>query len=176
MSEDQGVCATDRLRRIEPHEETPMLDLRKGERKMKSSSTKKLPLSILLVSCLAVMSVFAQRPADQRRGQPRYDTTTETTVTGTVEEVKQIGGTTGSSGTHLTLKADGIVFDVRVGPSWFLAEKGFTFVKGDQVDATGSRVKYQGADALIAREIKKGDKLLVLRDAKGFPVWSRRNR
>lgn len=143
---------------------------------MNSSSAKKLSLSILLVSCLAVMSVFAQRPADQRRGLPRYDATTETAVTGTVEEVKQIGGTTGPSGTHLTLKADGSVFDVHVGPSWFLAEKGFTFVKGDQIEATGSRVKYQDAVVLIAREIKKGDKLLVLRDAKGIPVWSRRNR
>lgn len=143
---------------------------------MNYSSTKKLSLSIMLVACLAVMSVIAQRTAGQRRGTPRYDATTETTVTGAVEEVNQIGGKTGSSGTHLSLKADGGVFDVHVGPSWFLAEKGFTFAKGDQIEVTGSKVKYESADALIAREIKKGDKLLVLRDAKGFPVWSRRNR
>jgi hypothetical protein len=37
---------------------------------------------------------------------------------------------------------------------------------------TGSKVKYDGGDALVAREIKKGDKVLTLRDEKGNPAWS----
>ena len=35
----------------------------------------------------------------------------------------------------------------------------------------GSRVKIDGEEAIIAREIKKGDKTLVLRDENGVPMW-----
>jgi hypothetical protein len=31
-----------------------------------------------------------------------------------------------------------------------------------------------GQEVVIAREIKKGDQVLTLRDAKGFPMWSGR--
>ena len=48
--------------------------------------------------------------------------------------------------------------------------------KGDQIEVIGSKIKYQDADALIAREVKKAGKVLTLRHARGFPVWSRRNR
>ena len=142
---------------------------------MKNSNAWKFFLASVLVSILTATIVFAQR-TDQRRGQPRYDTATEATVTGTVQEVKQVSGSTGWSGTHLILDSHAGVFDVHLGPSAFLAEKGFSFAKGDQIEVTGSKVKYEAADALIAREVKKGDKVLTLRDAKGYPVWSRRNR
>jgi hypothetical protein len=67
------------------------------------------------------------------------------------------------------------MLEVHVGPSSFLAGKNISFVNGDRIQITGSKVTREGAEALIAREIKKGDSRLVLRDAKGFPVWSRRN-
>lgn len=41
------------------------------------------------------------------------------------------------------------------------------------VEVTGSLVKIEGNDALIAREITKVNEKLVLRDAKGTPLWSR---
>jgi DNA/RNA endonuclease YhcR with UshA esterase domain len=53
-----------------------------------------------------------------------------------------------------------------LGPTNFLTQKGFTFAKGEQIEVTGSSVKYNGTDAVIAREVKKGDKTLTLRDKK----------
>jgi hypothetical protein len=60
----------------------------------------------------------------------------------------------------------------------------FTHVKGDQkhqhevkqqrdddpqdIDVTGSKVKYNNTDAVMAGEIKKGDKTLTLWDEKGI--------
>jgi len=142
---------------------------------MKNASHR-LFLGALLVSCLAVTYAFGERPAGQRRGVPVYDTTTEVTVAGTVEEVKQVSRPGGWGGTHLSMTSDAGAFDVHIGPSSFLVEKGFSFAKGDQIKVTGSKVKYDGADALIAREIEKDGKVLTLRDAKGLPAWSRRNR
>jgi DNA/RNA endonuclease YhcR with UshA esterase domain len=74
-------------------------------------------------------------------------------------------------GLHLTLKTDTGSLNVLVGPARFVKEKNFTFVKSDQLEVTGSKVKFNGSDAIIAREIKKGDKTLTLRDEKGVPAW-----
>ena len=79
----------------------------------------------------------------------------------------------GHMGLHLVLKTDKETLTVLVGPSSFVKEKNFTFAKGDQVEVTGSKVKYNDTDAVIARAIKKGDKTLTLRDEKGVPEWSK---
>ena len=106
-----------------------------------------------------------------------YDPTTETTVKGTVEEVKQISGhRDGPGGTHLILKTDKETLEVHLGPTSFLEQEKFTFAKGDQIEVIGSKVKVGGADALLAREVKKGDKTLTLRNAQGVPAWSRGRR
>ncbi|MDI6852119.1 MAG: hypothetical protein QME75_00745 [Deltaproteobacteria bacterium] len=43
---------------------------------------------------------------------------------------------------------------------------------GDRLEVTGSRITYQGNPAIIASEVKKGDKALKLRDAQGIPAWA----
>ena len=55
-------------------------------------------------------------------------------------------------------------------------EIGVIFSKGDEIAVTGSKVKQDGADVVLAREVVKGNDTLVLRDDKGNPVWSWRRR
>ena len=124
---------------------------------------------------LALMAavLFASVPlALAQRGMRNYDPSTETTLKGTIQEVKQVTGRHGWNGTHLMLKTEAGELDVHVGPSSYVTGQGFTFAKGDQVEVLGSKVKMGGSEALIAREIKKGDKTLVLRNAQGIPAWS----
>jgi hypothetical protein len=104
---------------------------------------------------------------------PKYDPASEVTVQGTVEEVTEHTGPMGWTGTHLALKTEKETLEVHLGPSAFLAEKEFAFAMGDPVEVTGSKVKLEGADVLLARTIKKGDKTLTLRNAAGIPMWSR---
>ena len=109
-----------------------------------------------------------------------YNPSTEITVKGTIEQVKTAflpgGGASAqareeSSGpTYLNLKTDSGTLAVFVGPSWFLESKGFKFAKGDQIEVTGS--KLQDKDVIVAREVKKGDQILVVRNAQGIPAWS----
>jgi hypothetical protein len=49
---------------------------------------------------------------------------------------------------------------------------GVGFSKGDEIAVTGSKVKQDGADLVLAREVVKGNDTLVLRDDKGNPVWN----
>jgi len=45
-------------------------------------------------------------------------------------------------------------------------------INGDKVEVKGVRTNLAGKPVVIAAEVKKGDKVLVLRDAAGVPVWA----
>jgi len=121
---------------------------------------------------MAVLLFVSLPLAFAQRGMRNYDPSTETTVKGTVDEVKQVAGRHGWNGTHLILKTEAGQLDVHAGPSSYIAAQGFSFAKGDEVEVLGSKVKAEDGKALIAREIKQGDKTLVLRNAQGIPQWS----
>ncbi|MEW6209930.1 MAG: DNA-binding protein [Acidobacteriota bacterium] len=132
----------------------------------------------LYAALIAVLAAPAltQKRMGQGKGMPRYDPTSEMTVKGSVEEVKQVTSPMGWNGTHLTVKTDSETLEVHIGPTFYLEEQKFTFATGDQIEVTGSKVKCEGVDALLAREVKKGDKTLLLRNAQGIPLWSKSRR
>ncbi len=130
-----------------------------------------------LAAAWAASPAWAQTPAPAGppASAPRYDPSTEVTLAGSVEAVTQVTSPKGRGGTHLTLKTEKETIDVHVGPSGYLTRKQISFAKGDQIEVTGSRVKFGDTDALIAREIKKGEQTFTLRNAQGIPLWSRRS-
>jgi hypothetical protein len=104
---------------------------------------------------------------------PLYDTNTEVTFSGVVQAVKEVPGAGRGTGTHLIVKADDEMRTVHVGPTWYLEKNSYSFSKGDRVEVTGSKVKYQGEEVVIAREIKKDGHTWTLRNEQGVPLWSR---
>ena len=130
--------------------------------------------SLVAAACALAL---AQTPGGGvKRGMrmPHYDTSTEITIAGTVQEVlhPQMGR---MNGTHLLLKAETETIEVHIGPSNFVSSEGFTFAKGDPVQVLGSKVTIGGKQALIAREVTKDSKTLTLRDKTGRPRWTGRN-
>jgi hypothetical protein len=131
---------------------------------------KRLSLSVVIVALATVGYA-------QRGGGGNYNPATEVTVTGTVESVENMPSPgRGGGGLHLKLTAPSGPLEVHVGPSSFVASKNVTFAKGDTLKVVGSQVTMAGQEVVIAREITKGDQVLTLRDAKGFPLWSGRGR
>lgn len=126
-------------------------------------------LAVVTAIAFAAPAAFCQRP-----GRLMYNPSTETTVSGTVEQVRTMHYGGGWGGTHLDLKTEQGMFDVHLGPSAYIASTGFKFAKGDQIEVTGSKVKFEGHDAIIAREVKAGGKTLTLRDVHGIPEWGGR--
>ncbi|HLI30222.1 MAG TPA: hypothetical protein VKV79_03860 [Terriglobia bacterium] len=106
------------------------------------------------------------------RGNHMYNPATEVTIKGTVEKVQTISSRGGWNGTHLMLKTKSGPLEVHLGPSSYVRGKKFEFAKGDKVEVTGSKVKYQDQEVVIAREVKKGGKVLTLRNAQGIPEWA----
>jgi hypothetical protein len=133
-----------------------------------------------LMMAALVLAVTAQTQTEQRGpGQRMYDPKTEVTFKGTVDDVTQQSMDSMcpgmGTGTHLTVKSGSETYQVHVGPTSFLDAHKYSFKKGDQVEVTGSKVKIEGNDAIIAREIHKDGVTMNFRSAQGVPVWSRGN-
>ena len=73
---------------------------------------------------------------------------------------------------HLLGKSGADSVDIYLCPKSFLDDMGVSFAKGDEIALTGSKVKQDAADLVLAREVVKGSDTLVLRDDKGNPVWT----
>jgi DNA/RNA endonuclease YhcR with UshA esterase domain len=124
---------------------------------------------------MVVVGIAAAAYAQGMRGGGNYNPATEATLTGAVDEVKTMPSPgKGGGGVHFMLNTGTGAMTVHVGPASFVSSKNFTFAKGDTLTVVGSKVTMEGEQVVIAREIKKGDQVLTLRDAKGFPLWSGR--
>lgn len=120
-----------------------------------------LPLAV--VTFLAT-AAFSQAP-------PKYDTTTETTLKGIVEEEKLVPPSGGKPVVYLVLKSNPDTGQVFLCPKSFLDMVGVTFKTDDAIEITGSKVKQDGAPLLLAREIVKSGETLTLRFKDGKPAW-----
>jgi|SRR5579875_1343743 hypothetical protein len=139
---------------------------------MNNMNRLKLTIFLCLLEFMVLPIGYAQMGPGPRQRARFYNPAAETTVKGTVEEVRTVTGRGGWNGTHLTMKTADKTIDVHLGPASFLKQKGFTFAKGDQIEVTGAKAEFGGSEAIIAREVKKGSETLVLRDAQGIPKWS----
>jgi hypothetical protein len=131
-----------------------------------------MKLIAVFVLSLAAAGIPGVAVAQSGTGR-NYNPATEATITGTVDSVTHVPSQgPGGTGLHLVLAASSGTIDVHVGPASFVASKNMTLAKGDTLTVVGSKVTLSGQAVLIAREIRKADQLLTLRDANGLPLWS----
>jgi hypothetical protein len=141
------------------------VETQKEKRHMKRTASL-LALFIIAV-CVLSISTWAQKPASNTG--PKYDLTTETKLNGTVETISQ--DVRPGEGTHLMLKTASGPMLVHVAPELFLKDLEVGFNKGDQLEVIGSKLKIEGVDEVLAKQITRGDNTMTLRDKKGVPVW-----
>lgn len=111
--------------------------------------------------------------AQTSQAVPKYDPSTETVFKGTVVEVRDRQcPVSGGMGSHVVLSLqDGSTIEVHLASTKFVKSYDLVFNKGDQLEVTGSKVKFEGVDTIFAREVKRGDDTFVFRDKNGKPVW-----
>jgi hypothetical protein len=124
----------------------------------------------------AVLLVLAILPLGPLRSQaqtvpPKYDVSTELKMNGTVEDLRLPPKGHEKEIVHLVMKNGEETLDIYLCPKAFMDDMGISFNKGDEISFTGSKVKQDGADMVLAKEVVKGQDTLVLRDDKGNPVW-----
>jgi len=112
------------------------------------------------------------RPAKSGEVLLKYDPIAERTITGVIEQVQVFQCPLSAGlGTHLALRTKTGLLIVHVAPTGFLAGHEFIVSNGDQVKIVVSRVRYRGADALIAREITSRKQTFIFRRPNGKPLW-----
>ena len=102
---------------------------------------------------------------------PKYDLQTEAKTDGVIDEVNQLSVGTRKDFTELIIKSGADRLHIYVSPKPFQEEIGVSFAKGDRVSITGSKVKQDTSEVILARELVKGTDTLMFRDNKGNPVW-----
>ncbi len=111
-------------------------------------------------------------PAGAGQVEHFYDVDAEVRVEGTVQEVVfELRYKDRAPFVVLALEEAGTgqKFRVEIGPSWFFGED---LHAGEKVAIMGSLVRTEGdTKFVIAREIRFGGEILVVRDRRGFPEW-----
>jgi len=102
-----------------------------------------------------------------------YNSQTVETLSGEVVSVDKITPIKGMHpGIHAIVKTDKEIVSVHLGPEWYIENQDVQINPKDKIEVKGSRITFEDKPAIIAAEVTKGDEVLTLRDASGFPAWS----
>ena len=135
--------------------------------------TKALSCIPLFLLCV-VIPALAQKTEQKDSSSPKYDLHTETKTKGVVDEINLVPFGTRKDFSELIIKSGDDKVHIYVCPKPFQEEMGISFSKGDEIAVTGSKVKQDTSDVILARELVKGTDTLMFRDDKGNPVWDSR--
>jgi DNA/RNA endonuclease YhcR with UshA esterase domain len=129
----------------------------------------------IIVGAVTVVLIVLLTAVTSRK-QPdllSYSAGNEITAAGTVEDVQEFYcPVTDDRGTHVMLKTDRGTILVHVAIARFLREHQFAIRPGERLQVTGAKIRYQGKEGMIAREIIRGDEIFTVRDTAGKPLWS----
>lgn len=132
-----------------------------------SGPVNKHLLQVVFFSLIAA-TAFAQAP-------PKYDAATETTVKGTVSELKFLPPTGAKSIAYVMTKTgpdkDKDLVQVFLCPKKFLDDIGVVFKADDAIQVTGSKIKQDSGDVLLAREVVRNGETITFRFQDGKPAW-----
>jgi hypothetical protein len=133
-----------------------------------------LSFQVALSLLLWVAPALSQKAPAESSSLPKYDLHTETKTKGMIDEVNLLSVGTRKDFTELIIKNGDDKLHIYICPKPFQEEMGISFSKGDQIVVTGSKVKQDSSDVILARELVKGTDTLLFRDDKGNPAWDAR--
>ncbi|HEX3321204.1 MAG TPA: hypothetical protein VHR84_10915 [Terriglobales bacterium] len=129
-------------------------------------------VTVTLLFVIASVLVLAQQK-NSTEAVPKYDSSAEAVFKGTVDEVRDREcPVSRGMGAHIILKTgDGKTIEVHLATTKFVKSYELAFNKGDALEITGVKVKFENVDTIFAREIKRGNDTFVFRDKEGRPIW-----
>ena len=133
-------------------------------------------LSVQVRRCILLFAPLTLVPTSAlSQAPPKYDSANETTITGTVSELKLVPPTGSKAVAYLLTKTgpdkEKDTVQIFLCPKSFLDQMGITFKADEKVEVKGSKVKQDGADLILAREMVKSGETLTFRFPDGKPAW-----
>ena len=130
-----------------------------------------LGVAVFLTLLVCAVPALSQKTAKDPGTGPKYDLQTETKTKGVIEEINVLPMGTRKDFTELIVKVGDNKIHIYLCPEPYEKEMGINFSKGDQISVTGSKVKQEESEVILAREIERAGDRLLFRDDKGNPVW-----
>ncbi len=127
--------------------------------------------TLAVLAGIAIAPALAQMGTGQPGAGRGYNPANETTIQGTIQEVRQTQRGR-SPGTHIVVNTPQGPMEVALGPSWFINQQQLNLTQGSQVRVIGSPMTYNGQRIVVAREVETGGRTVQLRNAQGVPAWS----
>ncbi len=131
--------------------------------------------SIVTLSFIFITSmVLAQHQHGKGMMYHMYDTKSEVTVSGTVEDtVTEVHPCCGSNMNHyyIKVKSDNETIKIFLGPTDYVKSQ-ITIKKGDSVTVFGSKIVLNKETVIIAKNVKTKEKEVTLRNDDGTPKWA----
>ncbi len=123
---------------------------------------------VVIFVLLLVLGVSFHRPVSAQ-GAALYNAATEVAVRGPVQEVQEFDCpvSEGELASHLMLKTTDGVVQVHLAPVRIMAGQKLSFAPGDQIEVVGSKIRLNGKNGVIAREITRGNETFIFRDHEG---------
>jgi hypothetical protein len=134
-------------------------------------------ISLALFLAFGTSSLASDKGKDVKTdAEVRYDTATVVDFKATITGIREVAKTDPLDGLYLTVKAETGTFkietlDVYVGPADFVKAFEISFAKGDKIQVIGSKVKFDGVDLVLAREVSKQQTTHIMRGKNGEPFW-----
>ena len=132
-------------------------------------------ISSVLVRLLQLAAIVLVATSAVSQAPPKYNPATETTVKGTVGELKLVPPTGGKPIAYLVTKTgpdkEKDTVQIFLCPKSFLDQMGIAFKTDEAIEVKGSKVKQDGVDLILAREMVKGGETLTFRFRDGKPAW-----
>lgn len=132
-----------------------------------------LKITLILSFVFVASMLFAQHHG-QGMMFHMYDSKSEITVSGTIEDIiTESHPCCGSSMDHyyIKVKSGENVVKIFLGPTNYVKAQ-ITLNKGEDVTVLGSKTTMQNETIIIAKSIKTKDKLVTFRNDDGTPKWA----
>ncbi|MDZ7717659.1 MAG: hypothetical protein U5K72_02420 [Balneolaceae bacterium] len=122
---------------------------------------------------LAGVALAGYQYKNRQKGYHReFDVNTVEEISGKVVDITYSGkDNSESKGMELILQTDEKLIPIYLGPVWYMKMQHEKFKKGETISVIGSRMDLNDKSAIVAQELKQGNKLLRLRDENGHPHW-----
>ena len=122
-------------------------------------------IAVIFLSAIAVGAMV--KADDDRDSLPKYDVEAERTFEGAIlSKGHEVDGLV-----YVPIRMRDEILEIQIGPREFIEHSRFTLKIGELVTVVGMPVVMKNREVVLAREVRKMNSVLVVRDYNGQPMW-----
>ena len=122
----------------------------------------------ILISGLALPALGQSNSKPQ---PPKYNLAAEAVYKGTIVDLRDREcPVSGGMGSHIILGLDGKQIEVHLATVSFTKMMELDLKKGDEIEVTGWKTEFEGAQTIFAREVRHGNEVYAFRSKDGTPA------